>query len=151
MLDDIDRKELFVMWRSESAMWMNENVRDYRMAKFGTITWCEERNTQCFGCLTEDGSCKHEQCLLDDPKHIEMRERQQQKTKKPKEPPRETSGASHVAEERAMEIFWESIKAMEKKAEFLYRVNEKQEADKLMRKSRRMRRRLWELNHGKEI
>lgn len=60
---------------------MKQEIREERLRKFGCITWCEERSTQCFGILTEDGTCKHDVCLHDRPEWIEQQRRIEQKRK----------------------------------------------------------------------
>lgn len=130
---------------------MREEIRKERMDKYGCITWCSERNTMCFGALTEDGACKHDVCLHDDPKWIAQQERIERKRMeamnqtheeaKP-EPIKETKESRNIVEE-----MWKKIHAWEDKANSLYRAGERKAADALINKARKARRQLWEIEH----
>lgn len=138
-----DRKELFIA--------MNEEVRKERLEKYGAITWCEERETMCFGVLTEDGKCKHAICLHDDPKWIAQQERIEQRRKAAMKAENEAIKPEEKNEDKEIRIdidaMWKKIHAWEEKANSLYRAGERKQADALMNKSRRARRKLWDIQH----
>lgn len=132
---------------------MKEEIRKERMEKYGTITWCAERNTMCFGVLTEDGACKHEVCLHDDPKWLEQQERIERKREQSMKQTHEAAmpGTTEETKESRsiVDDMWNKIHAWEDKANSLYRAGERQAADALMNKARRARRKLWDIEHKK--
>lgn len=130
---------------------MKEEIRRERMEKYGCITWCAERSTMCFGVLTEDGTCKHEVCLHDDPKWLEQQERIERKRMETVKQTHEAAMPEPTKEKQEnrsnVDEMWKKIHAWEDKANSLYRAGERKQANALMNKSRRARRELWEIEH----
>ena len=137
-MDDINGKELLVM---------NEEVRKQELEKYGAITYCEKCDVLCFGCLTEDGSCKYEVCLHDDPKWIEQQKRIEEKRKSARmeaEKFTHEPQAKKVNQKDQMAI----IRNLEAKARSLYMAGEHSEANKIFNKAKKARKALWDITHN---
>lgn len=118
-MDDNDGKELLIT--------MKEEIRKYRMDKYGAITYCEKEKVLCFGCLTEDGECKYEKCLHDIPEWHEQQARIEEKRRlanleatKPMCPEKPKGNESKAM----IETLWKTIRKNEDKANALYKAGE---------------------------
>lgn len=130
---------------------MKEEIRQKRMQEHGCITWCEQENTMCFGCLTENGDCKYITCLHYDPNWIAQQERieaKRRETEKPKaiETPEKVSRRETETPAQEIRRKWEHL---ENKARALYQAGERNEAEKVMRKARKLRTELWNIEHDR--
>lgn len=132
---------------------MNEEIKKERMEKFGCITFCEERDTMCFGILTEDGKCKYDTCLHDDPDWIAQQKRIKEKRKAVMEPQlitteeKETKSESETID---FEAEREKIRKLEAKARALYFAGERKEADRVFNRAKRARKALWNKTMNEE-
>lgn len=147
MLDGIDRKEL-----SMTDVMMQPKIRKARVKKYGSFLYCLDRDTLCFGRHTEDGSCKHEICILDDPEYIALQERieknriinaQAEKEKK-EDTPAPIRRQTITREQQLID----EIKHKEEKAAWLYKKNWPGPADNAMYEAAILKNRLRKIQGG---
>lgn len=147
MLDGIDRKEL-----SMTDVMMQPEIRKARVKKYGSFLYCPDRDTLCFGRYTEDGSCKHESCILDDPEYIALQERidknriinvQAEKEKK-EDMPAPIRRQTITREQQLID----EIKHKEEKAAWLYKKNWPGQADNAMYEAAMLKNQLRKIQGG---
>ena len=133
---------------------MNPEIREERVKKYGSFLFCPEKNTLCFGTDTEDGSCKHKSCLLDDPAYLkkkaqiaarieenDRRERERRKAERLNPP-------APIRRQRksAADMLREQIERKERFARTLYRENKPRRADAVMHEVMILQTKLRKLN-----
>lgn len=120
---------------------MKPEIRKEKVEKYGSFLFCPDRQNLCFGCDTDDGSCKYSSCLLDDPAYIkkqaEIEERRKENNRREIEK-RKREAADPPAPVRrqrrsAVDILKEQIERKEAFARKLYRENKPRKADAVMR------------------
>lgn len=119
---------------------MKPEIHKMKVEKYGSFLFCPEKKTLCFGTDTEDGSCKHKSCLLDDPAYLKKqaeiekriavnarREQERRKTEK-HDPP------APIRRQRksAADMIREQIKNKERFAHTLYKENKPKKGDAVM-------------------
>ena len=146
MLDGINRKEL-----SMTDVMMQPEIRKARVEKYGSFLYCPDRDTLCFGRYTEDGSCKHESCILDDPEYKDLQERIEknrilnaQAEKKKEEPPAPIRRQTINREQQLID----EIKHKEEKAAWLYKKNWPGPADNAMYEAAMLKNQLLKIQGG---
>ena len=131
---------------------MNEEVRKERLEKYGAITYCEEKDVLCFGCLTADGNCKYEICLHDDPNWIAQQKRIEEKRKAAMNPKIiEAEPIKPKVEKIDIEAERKKIRNLEAKARALYMAGERKEGDRVFNKAKKARKELWEKQNKMEV
>lgn len=119
---------------------MKPEIRKMKVEKYGSFLYCPAKDVLCFGTDTEDGTCRHDICLLDDPKYVKQQEQieqrrkanakreREERLKEIKDPPapirRQRKGAADVIREQ--------IDRKERFARTLYRENKPRKADRIM-------------------
>lgn len=120
---------------------MKSEIRKEKVEKYGSFLFCTYKGCLCFGCYTDDGSCKYELCLLDNPKYIQkqaeieqrikendLREREERKHKQ-----ENASAPIRIQRKTTKDLLEEQIKIKENYARRLYRTNKPKKGDSVMR------------------
>lgn len=133
---------------------MKPEIRKMKMEKYGSILFCPEKSVLCFGTDTDDGSCRHKSCLLDDPAYLkkqnEIKERiavnarreQERRKIEHHDPP------APIRRQRksAADMLREQIERKERFARTLYRENKPRRADAIMHEVMALQAKLRKLN-----
>lgn len=120
---------------------MKPEIRKEKVEKYGSFLFCPERECLCFGCNTNDGSCKHPSCLLNNPEYIKKQEeiekrRKENESREREERKRKTADPpAPIRRQRksAIDMLKEQIERKEAFARKLYRENKPRKADAVMR------------------
>lgn len=119
---------------------MDPEIREERVKKYGSFLFCPEKNTLCFGTDTEDGNCKHEHCLLEDPAYIKkqkeiderIRENDRREREERRREAQEPPAPARHQRKSAADMLREQIERKERFARTLYRENKPRRADVVM-------------------
>lgn len=133
---------------------MKPEIREERVKKYGSFLFCPEKNTLCFGTDTEDGNCKHEHCLLDDPAYLKKKAqiavRIEENDRREREERRREAQAPPAPIRRqrksAADMLREQIERKERFARTLYRENKPRRADAVMHEVMVLQAKLRKLN-----
>lgn len=133
---------------------MKPEIRKMKMEKYGSILFCPEKNTLCFGTDTEDGNCKHEHCLLDDPAYLKKQEEIEERIAVNARREQERRKTEHhdppapIRRQRksAADMLREQIERKERFARTLYRENKPRRADAVMHEVMALQAKLRKLN-----
>lgn len=119
---------------------MNPEIRKMKVEKYGSFLFCPDKRVLCFGTYTPDGSCKYENCLLEDPAYIKKqkeiderirendRREREERRREAQEPP---APARHQRKSTA-DMLREQIERKERFARTLYRENKPRKGDRIM-------------------
>lgn len=133
---------------------MDPEIRKMKVEKYGSFLFCPDKRVLCFGTYTSDGSCKYENCLLEDPAYIKkqkeiderIRENDRREREERRREAQEPPAPARHQRKSAADMLREQIERKERFARTLYRENKPRKGDRIMHEVMTLQAKLRKLN-----